>query len=78
MCKDSPLRCPGIIVKIHLSEDGSFILGQTNQDTWVYDRSSGTEQWYHEHFVSDQHGKIFTYGTNVLRKDGNNDLIYTT
>lgn len=68
------LRCPGIIAKIHLSEDGSFILGQTNKDTWVYDRLSGTEQWYHEHFVSDQHGKISTYGTKVLRKDGNNDL----
>lgn len=62
------------IAKIHLSEDGSFILGQTNQDTWVYERSSGTERWYHEHFVSDQHGKISTYGTKVLRKDGNNDL----
>lgn len=68
------LRCPDIIRKIHLSEDGSFVLGQTDKDTWVYDCSSGVEQWFHEHFVSNQRYKISTYGTKVLRKDSNNDL----
>lgn len=68
------LLCPGILGKIHLSEDGSFVLGQTDRDTWVYDRLNGAEQWYHEHFVSNQHGKISTYGTKVFRKDSSKDL----
>lgn len=68
------IRCPGIIGKIHMSEDGFFILGETDKDTWTYDCTTGAERWYHEHFVSNQHGKKSTYGTKVLRKNDKNDL----
>ena len=68
------MLCPGIIEKIHMSEDGTFIIGETGTDSWVYNQKTGTEEWFSGHFVSNQHGKISTYGTKVLRKNKENDL----
>ena len=68
------ILCPGSIVKIYMSDDGTFVLGETDTDTWVYDLRKGSSQWYSEHFISNQKGKISTYGTRVLRKNKENDL----
>ena len=45
-----------------------------NKETWVYELASGEERWFAEHFVSNQHKKISTYGTKVLRKNMEHDL----
>lgn len=68
------ILCPGIIDTVHLSEDGSFVLGETDKKTWVYEMASGKERWFAEHFVSNQYKKISTYGTKVLRKNMEHDL----
>ena len=68
------ILCPGSIEKIHMSENGTFVVGETGTGTWVYNRKNGSEKWYPEHFISNQHGKISTYGTRVLRKNKENDL----
>lgn len=68
------ILCLDSIEKIHMSEDGTFVIGETSTDSWVYNRKDGSEKWYSEHFVSNQHGKISTYGTKVLRKNNENDL----
>jgi len=68
------MLCPGSIEKIHMSEDGTFVIGETGTGSWVYNRKNGTEKWYSGHFISNQHGKISTYGAKVLRKNKENDL----
>lgn len=68
------MLCPGSIEKIHMSEDGTFVIGETGSDSWVFNRKTRTEKWYSGHFISNQHGKISTYGTKVLRKNKDNDL----
>ena len=60
---------PSAVEQIHLSENGAFILGETDTKTWVYNVEKRTSRLFNEHFVSDQHGKVSTYGTKVLRKD---------
>lgn len=66
--------CPEDVEKIHLSEDGSFVFGETKTKTWVYDTEKENVKWFHEHFISNQRGKIATYGNKVLRKNMKNDL----
>lgn len=66
--------CPGSVDKICLSENGTFILGETDDETWVYEIEDGTVKWFDEHFISTQHGKISTYGNKVLRKNVDQDL----
>ena len=68
------LLCPGSIERIHLSETRSLILGETNQATWIYDLETMHETWYQEHFISDQKGKMRTYGNSVLRLDDSGNL----
>lgn len=68
------IQSPADIVKIHMSEDGAFILGEADAKTWVYELKEKTSQWYSEHFISDQHGKVSTYGTKVVRMNAENDL----
>lgn len=68
------ISCPEVIETIHLSENGSFVLGETDKETWVYELASGKERWFAEHFVSNQHKKLSTYGTKVLRKNMEHDL----
>lgn len=72
--REGDILCSGVIETVHLSEDGSFILGETDKETWVYELASGKERWFAEHFVSNQHKKISTYGTKVLRKNMEHDL----
>lgn len=72
--REYDIFCPGAIDTIHLSEDGSFILGENDNETWVYELASGKESWFTEHFVSKQHKKISTYGTKVLRRNKEQDL----
>lgn len=69
------LYCPKSINTIHLSQDGSFILGETKKQTWVYEMSTKRVQWFDEHFISNQTNKISTYGTKVLRKD-DDEILY--
>lgn len=68
------VSCPGLVEKICLSENGVFILGETDSETWVYGVGDGTVKWFKEHFVSNQHGKISTYGNRVLRKNIEHEL----
>lgn len=72
--REYDIFCPDVIDTIHLSEDGSFILGENDNETWVYELASGKENWFTEHFVSKQHKKISTYGTKVLRRNKEQDL----
>ena len=72
--REGDILCSGVIETVHLSEDGSFILGETDKEAWVYELASGKERWFAEHFVSNQHKKISTYGTKVLRKNMEHDL----
>lgn len=74
--REGDILCSGVIETVHLSEDGSFILGETDKETWVYELASGKERWFAEHFVSNQHKKISTYGTKVLRKIWNMTCIF--
>ena len=60
---------PSAVEQVHLSENGAFILGETDTKTWVYNVEKRTSRLFNEHFVSDQHGKVSTYGTKVLRKE---------
>ena len=66
--------CPKSIDKIHLSENGTFIFGETVTQTWIYNIETDTSHFFDEHFVSNQHGKVSTYGTRVLRKNANHEL----
>ena len=68
------LLCPENIERIHLSETRSLILGETSQVTWVYDLETMHETWYQEHFISDQKGKMRTYGNSVLRLNDSGNL----
>lgn len=72
--RECDISCPGVIETVHLSDDGTFVLGETDKKTWVYELASGTEKWFDEHFVSNQRKKISTYGTKVLRKNMEHDL----
>lgn len=65
---------PGVIKTVHLSEDGSIVFGETDKKTWVCEVESGKTRWFAEHFVSNQYGKISTYGTKVLRKNKEHEL----
>ncbi len=64
------VHCSELIYKIHLSENGRWMLGETRNDTWVYDFNNIAEKWYKGHFVSNQSGKLVMYGDDVIRKDG--------
>lgn len=72
--RECDISCPGVIETVHLSDDGTLVLGETDKKTWVYELASGTEKWFDEHFVSNQRKKISTYGTKVLRKNMEHDL----
>lgn len=72
--KTGEIYCPGKIEKIHMSELGEWILGETEDSTWIYNIETGEEQWFSEHFISNQRGKLATYGSKVLRKNEENRL----
>ena len=63
--------CPSVVNNIHLSENGKWIMGETDSDTWVLNSEDGKVMLYHEHFVSNHMGKLVTYGNKVVRKHGN-------
>lgn len=69
------LYCSGDIDKIHMSENGDWIFGENANNTCVINVETGHEQWFNEHFISNQRGKLTSYGDKVLRKDGSN-LLY--
>ena len=66
--------CPGEIERIHLSDTGAWIFGETDTSTWVYEIENNNSFWYSEHFISNQHGKLTSYGDKVLRKNNDNLL----
>ncbi|MDO4161345.1 MAG: WD40 repeat domain-containing protein, partial [Prevotellaceae bacterium] len=63
--------CPSIVMNIHLSENGKWLMGETDDRTWVMNSENRNETWYEEHFVSNHMGKLITYGDKVIRKKGN-------
>lgn len=65
------LNCPPEVKKIHLSDTGKWIMGETKEGTWVFDSDSFQERWYNEHFISNHAGRLVTYNNKVIReKDG--------
>lgn len=72
--KTGEIYCPSEIEKIHMSELGEWILGETASSTWIYHIGTGENQWFSEHFISNQRGKLATYGSKVLRKNDENRL----
>lgn len=62
------LTCPSIINNLHLSETGKWLMGETENQTWVLNRLNGKEKWYDEHFVSNHTGRLVSYGDKVIRK----------
>lgn len=61
--------CPNDIKEINLSEDGEFIFGKNENQTWVYDIENKTSKVYDEFFISSQYNKVTSYKSKVLRND---------
>ncbi len=72
--KIKELLCDDIIIKVNLSENGRWILGESSNKTWIYDTSTDQDEWFDEKFVSNQHGKLITFGDSVMRKTPNGRL----
>lgn len=68
--KISELTCPKELKRIHLSQDGTWIMGETDDRTWVRKCDGGEPKWYDEHFVTNHAGRLVTYGDNVIRREG--------
>ena len=68
--KISELTCPEELKRIHLSQDGTWIMGETDDRTWVRKCDGGEPKWYDEHFVTNHAGRLVTYGDNVIRREG--------
>ncbi len=66
--KLAELLCNASIIKVNLSENGRWILGETANSTWIYDTINQRELWIEEIFVSNQQGKLITFGNHVVRK----------
>lgn len=72
--KVGELYCPQEIAHIHLSENGDWIFGETEEACWVLNVETRDAQWFDEHFISNQHSKLVTYGDWVFRKNASNDI----
>ena len=72
--KVGALYCPQEIAHIHLSENGDWIFGETEEACWVLNVETRDAQWFDEHFISNQHSKLVTYGDWVFRKNASNDI----
>lgn len=66
--KLADMSCPAIVKNLHLSETGKWLMGETDDKTWVMDSESGGYLFYNEHFVSNHTGRLITYGNKVIRK----------
>lgn len=66
--KIGELLCVSEIFQVNLSENGRWILGKTTNSTWIYDITNQKGLWIEEIFVSNQQGKLITYGDYVMRK----------
>ena len=65
------LACPSMVKNIHLSETGKWLMGETDDQTWILNSENGEEKWYDGHFVSNHTKRLITYGDKVIRKIGN-------
>ena len=72
--KVGELYCPQEIAHIHLSENGDWIFGETEEACWVLNVETRDAQWFDEHFISNQHSKLVTYGDWVFRKNASTDI----
>lgn len=70
------LSCPPMVNNIHLSETGKWLMGETENMTWVLNGESKEEKWYEEHFVSNHTGRLITYGDKVIRKKENSLFLF--
>lgn len=68
--KVADLYCPEEVNSVHLSETGGWVLGENKAATWVLNVQTGEEAWYNEHFVSNHAGRLVTYGTQVVKRNG--------
>lgn len=66
--KTRELMCPRQINHIYLSENGNFLIGETDGGSWIYDLDSGGEEWLNEHFISNHAHRLSTFGNVVLRR----------
>ena len=72
--KEKELFCPQEISKIHLSMNGNWIIGETDKRSWVRNVNGFEGSWFNEHFISNQHSKLVTFGDWVFRKNERNDI----
>lgn len=60
------IECPSDIHHISLSENGSWIIGQANVYSWIYNRNTGEQKTYSARFKSNQQNKFITFKNAVL------------
>ncbi len=74
--KTDAIFCTDSIHNINLSEDGAWIIGGTSDKDgkWFYNINSGNEEWSYDEFISNQHGKLVTYGDQILRRCNNGQI----
>ncbi len=70
------LACPPMVKNIHLSETGKWLMGETDNKTWILNSENGEEKWYEEFFVSNHTGRLITYGDKVIRKKENSLYLF--
>jgi len=66
--------CPEEISHLHLSETGNWIIGETEDSSWVMNIQTKESTWFEELFISNQHSKLVTYGNKVFRKNADHDI----
>ncbi len=70
------LACPPMVKNIHLSETGKWLMGETDNKTWILNSENSEEKWYDELFVSNHAGRLITYGDKVIRKKDNSLYLF--
>jgi len=73
--KIKEIYCLQEIEKVHLSQYGTWIIGETDRKSWVCNIENGNAEWFEEHLISNQKSKLITYGDWVFRKN-NDNLVY--
>lgn len=61
--------CDPQIKSINISENGNWIFGVAGRRTWIYNRLTHNQFWSDDEFISNQKGKLITFGDEILRKN---------
>ena len=68
--KSREIFCPETISKIHMSDSGQWLIGETLDDTWIYHIDSAESHRIRNKLISNQKGRITTYDDRILLEDG--------